>query len=241
MEKLLLGLLAMMFPLLAAAAQTEPASAPLRIVLVGDSTVCEYPAKGPDRGWGQFVAERFPLGAVEVINLAKPGRSTKTFIKEGLWSKAIAAKPDYVFIQFGHNDSHPPEQPESTSAATEYRRLLRVYIDETRSAGAIAILVTPMVRRTFHADGTLDDNLAPYAEAMTAVATEKKAALIDLHAASRALVEPLGPDAAQQFANMKTDRTHFNEKGARAMADLVFKGLPAASPRLAERLLAKIP
>ncbi len=215
------------------------ASAPLRIVLAGDSTVCDYPADGPDRGWGQFVGERFPPGSVEVINLAKRGRSTKTFIKEGLWAKALAAQPDYVFVQFGHNDSHAPDKPEATDAATEYRELLRRYVDEARAVGAVPILVTPMVRRTFQPDGKLDDNLAPYAEAMKAVAAEKNAALVDLHAASWALVEPLGPAAAQQFANKETDRTHFNEKVARAMADLVFRALPAAEPRLA-KLLAPV-
>lgn len=229
MKKLLLCLLALALSLLGLAAQSQPApaSAPLRIVLVGDSTMSEYAATGSDRGWGQFLAEHFDPGAVEVINLAKPGRSTKTFIKEGLWAKALAAKPDYVFVQFGHNDSHAPHLPESTDAATEYRELLRRYIDETRVAGAVPILVTPMVRRTFKPDGTLDDNLTPYAESMKTVAAEKNAMLIDLHAASWALVEPLGPDAAQQFANRENDRTHFNEKGARAMAGLVFQTLPA--------------
>ena len=227
---------------LRAAAEVAPASAPppetapVRIVLVGDSTVSDYAADRPDRGWGQYVAERFRSGSVEVFNHAKPGRSTKTFIKEGRWTRALADRPDYVFVQFGHNDSHAPEKPESTDAATDYRDYLRRYIDDSRAAGATPILVTPMVRRTFRPDGTLDDILAPYADAMKAVAVEKHVALIDLHSSSRALVEPMGPDAAQAFANKKTDRTHFNERGARAMAALVFKALPAAEPRLVSLL-----
>lgn len=225
----------------ASPSQTTSVSVPLRIVLAGDSTMCEYPSDVPDRGWGQFVAEHFRPGSVEVINLAKRGRSTKTFIKEGLWANALAAKPDYIFVQFGHNDSHASTQPESTNAATDYRDNLRRYIDDARAAGAVPILITPMVRRTFKPDGKLDDNLTPYAEAMKIVAAEKKVALIDLHAASWALVEPLGPEVAQQFANKETDRTHFNEKGARAMCDLVMQALPPIDPRLVKLLASKAP
>ena len=116
----------------------------------------QYPAAEPDRGWGQFIEEQFR--GVKVINLAAAGRSTKTFIKEGRWKKALEEKPDYVLIQFGHNDSHGPEKPESTDAATDYKEYLRRYIDESRAIGATPILVTPMVRRTFDADGKLQDD-----------------------------------------------------------------------------------
>jgi lysophospholipase L1-like esterase len=93
-----------------------------------------------------------------------------------------------------------------------------------------------MVRRTFDSAGKLTDGLAPYAEAMKQVASEKNAALIDLHASSQALVEKLGPEASAELANKKGDSTHFNEKGARAMADLVMKDLPTAAPALKEYL-----
>ena len=216
----------------------EPAPSSLRIVLIGDSTVCDYPATRPDRGWGQFIAEKFQPGSVTVINLAAAGRSTKTFITEGRWTKALAEKPDYVFIQFGHNDSHSADKPESTDPATTYRDYLRRYIDEARAIHATPILVTPMVRRTFGPDGKLADNLTPYADAMKAVAAEKKAALIDLHTASTLLISNLGPTAAQTLANKPTDVTHFNEKGARAMADLIINALPSASPKLARLLVS---
>ena len=108
---------------------------PLRVVIVGDSTVCNYPENRPERGWGQFIQERFNDGAVIVTNLAASGRSTKTFIKEGRWQKALEQKPDYVLIQFGHNDSHAPERPESTDAATDYKDYLRRYVDESRGRG----------------------------------------------------------------------------------------------------------
>jgi lysophospholipase L1-like esterase len=213
------------------------AGQPLKLLLVGDSTVCNYPAQRPDRGWGQYLEEHFQPGSVTVINHAASGRSTKTFIKQGRWQKALAEKPDYVFIQFGHNDSHAPENPESTSAAGDFRDYLRQYIDDARAAGATPILITPMVRRKFDPEGRLQDNLAPYADAIKAVAREKNCALIDLHTSSRSLVEELGPSRARTFANKPNDFTHFNETGARAMAALIVRDLPTAEPKLGKLLV----
>lgn len=212
---------------------------PLRIVIIGDSTVCEYPITRPDRGWGMFIKECFKEGTVEVTNLAAAGRSTKTFIQEGRWKKALEEKPDYVLIQFGHNDSHGPGKPESTNAATDYRDYLRRYIDESRAIGATAILVTPMVRRTFDAEGKITSNLIPYVNAMKEIGREKNVSVVDLHASSLALVEKLGPEASKAMANKKGDATHFNEKGARAMADLVVKQLPTAEPKLQAYMKAR--
>jgi lysophospholipase L1-like esterase len=216
----------------------DEASAPIRIVIIGDSTVCNYPATVPERGWGQFIEERFNIGTVKVINLAASGRSTKSFMKEGRWKKALDEKPNYVLIQFGHNDTHGPDKTEATDAATDYKVNLRRYVDESRAIGATPILVTPMVRRLFDANGKLKGELQRYADAMKEVGTERKVAVIDLHASSQALVEKLGPDASAEFANKKGDRTHFNEKGARAMADLVVKELPTAEPKLNSLLKA---
>ena len=92
-----------------AAPNAAVTQATIPVVIIGDSTVCNYAESRPVRGWGQFIAERFRTGTLEVINLAKAGRSTKTFIKEGLWQKALERKPAYVLIQFGHNDSHAPQ------------------------------------------------------------------------------------------------------------------------------------
>src|SRR5262249_35809366 len=107
---------------------TESGGVPVRIVIIGDSTVCDYPKTQPTRGWGQFIEERFKEGTVKVMNLAASGRSTKTFIQEGRWEKALLEKPDYVLIQFGHNDSHAPDHAEATDAGTDYKDYLRRYV-----------------------------------------------------------------------------------------------------------------
>ncbi len=212
----------------------NPSAEPLRMVIIGDSTVCEYPPESPLRGWGQFIQGYFKDN-VKVINLAASGRSTKTFIAEGRWQKALAERPRYILIQFGHNDSHGPDRPESTDAATGYKDYLRRYIDDARAISATPILVTPMVRRTFE-DGKLRDDLTAYAAAMKEVASEKKAAVVDLHAASLKLVTQLGEAASAKHANAPGDRTHFSEAGAKAMAELVMQELPAVEPSLQKHL-----
>lgn len=212
-------------------AEGEVKSGTILVVTVGDSTMANYPAAKPERGWGMYLQELLKPG-VGVSNLAANGRSTKTFMEEGRWKAALALKPDYVFIQFGHNDSHAKGKRESTDAATDFSGYLRNYVDEARDAGAVPVLVTPMLRRNYTADGKLDDILQPYADAMKAVAAEKSAPLIDLHSASRALYEELGPVAVAKFASEPEDRTHFNEPGARAMAELVAKELPRVAPKL---------
>jgi lysophospholipase L1-like esterase len=201
------------------------------VVIVGDSTVQTYPLDQPIRGWGQYIGERLSAN-VEVVNLALSGRSTKTFREEGLWGKALAAKGDWYLIQFGHNDSHEKGKPESTDPATDFRDNLRKFVDESRAAGGRPVLITPMHRRTFRADGGLADILEPYAEAMRVVAKEKDVPLVDLHGASGKLFLKLGDAGSADLSCAPTDRTHFSEKGARVMADLVAEGLKKNVPGL---------
>jgi len=212
----------------------KPATAPLKplqIVIIGDSTVCNWPVgdKLHREGWGMHIQEYF-VDEVTVSNLAVSGRSTKTFISEGRWTKALQEKPDIVLIQFGHNDSHAPTLPEATNAATDFRDNLRKYIDDARAIGAVPVLITPMCRRT------ATDNLQPYSDAMKAVAAEKHVALIDLHASSAKLYAELGPVGVQaleaNLANGQYDPTHFNAAGAQAMAKLVMAELPKEVPEI---------
>src|SRR4030042_984318 len=77
------------------------AETPLRLAIIGDSTVCEYPPDHACRGWGHYIRDYFN-NTVHVINLARSGRRPKTFINEGLWSKTLAETPDILLIPFGH-------------------------------------------------------------------------------------------------------------------------------------------
>lgn len=154
--------------------------AAVKIVLVGDSTVNDQ------GGWGTGFRGSFK-DEVQVTNLALNGRSSKSFRDEGAWAPALAAKPDYILIQFGHNDG-PGKGPErETDPRTTYRANLIRYIDEARAIGAKPVLVTSITRRNFDADGKLKtDSLEPYVEATRAAAKEKNVPLLDLYALTRA-------------------------------------------------------
>lgn len=201
---------------------------PLHVGLVGDSTVFEYPPESPMRGWGQVLAEYLP-GPVVLTNGAVCGASTRTFPAEK-WNSLLALHPTYVLIQFGHNDSHAKENPESTDPATGYPQNLRRYVCEARAAGVVPVLVTPVRRRTYLDSGRVTEELAPYAAAMKGVAQELGVPLIDLHAASGVLFEELGESGTEAFTVNKTDtadrpglgdRTHYTAAGARAIARLI--------------------
>jgi len=111
---------------------TVPASKPagtIRIVLAGDSTVTVK------AGWGGTpFAESFKEN-VQVINLAQGGRSSKSYRDEGWWDKVLAAKPDYVVIQFGHNDQPGKGPARETDPKTTFRQNIARYVDEARAAG----------------------------------------------------------------------------------------------------------
>lgn len=217
-------------PLLAFAQDAPPAK--IRLLLIGDSTVASYPNPPDDRpdltGWGQVFGEYF-TDQVLVINHAKSGRSSQSFLREGLWEKTLAVKADYVFIQFGHNDQKG--KPAATEAEGEFRDNLKRYIAEAREHGMKPILVTPVARRIF-AEGRAASTLGPYADAMKVVGEATKTPVIDLHASSVAHYDKLGDEASADYTAAATDRTHFSRKGALAMAKLVVEALHEQVPEL---------
>jgi lysophospholipase L1-like esterase len=188
-----------------------------KIVLVGDSTVND------EGGWGEGFRQLLDKAVQpppEVINLAKNGRSSKSFRDEGLWAPALAAKPAFILIQFGHNDE-PGKGPErETDPKTTYRANMIRYIEEAQAAGATPILVTSIVRRNFDAEGKIKrDRLVPYVEEVREIAKEKKVLLIDLYAMTLAQAEDL-PTSERESLNAitkdgKTDTTHLGPKGRR--------------------------
>ena len=187
------------------------AGRPIKVVLVGDSTVNDGGGWGPGfRAW--FGAE------VEVVNLAKNGRSSKNFRAEGLWAPAVAGKPDYILIQFGHNDGPGKGEDRETNPNTTFRENMTRYVEEARAAGAQPVLVTSIVRRVFTEDGKIRrDSLVPYVEAVRELAAALKVPLIDLYSLTLAQAERLGPDGCAdidaRLPDGKRDQTHLGPKG----------------------------
>lgn len=195
----------------------------LTIVLVGDSTVADYPPERKEMGWGQALPEFFD-DRIHVVNRARNGRSSKSFRNEGLWDEAMSHEPDYVLIQFGHNDNpgKGPERETDPSEGGDFRQNLRRYVEETRQAGATPVLVTPTTRRNYTEAGTIDaagKNL-PYAQATLAVAEELGCVVIDLNALTRELFNRLEEEHSH-WMQPEGDRTHFTPSGAHRVASLV--------------------
>ena len=201
---------------------------PPSIVLVGDSTVTDA------QGWGRGFAARL-ASDVRLLNLARGGRSSKSYRAEGLWAEALRAAPDYVLVQFGHNDM-PGKGPErETDPATSFRANLARYVDEARAAGAVPVLVTSLTRRIFGEDGRIHSNLEDYAEATRAVAKEKDVALVDLHARSIERLNALGAQAASAFDSVKpdgaVDQTHLDADGSALFGGIVARGAATRGAR----------
>jgi rhamnogalacturonyl hydrolase YesR/beta-xylosidase/lysophospholipase L1-like esterase len=200
----------------------------VRIALVGDSTVTEKSGWG--RGFKASVAD-----SAAVVNLARGGRSTKTYINEGHWQDALSRAPSHVLLQFGHNDVQGKGLDRETDLGT-FRANLRRYVDDTRAIGAKPILVTSLVRRNFDGEGRIQSDLIERAEATREVAAERQVPLIDLHAKSLELsTVSMGP--------MKTDgtidRTHLNAAGSTLFGAVVANELASVAPELAPHVRKK--
>ncbi len=99
---------AAVFVLLVGCATAPAAKAPRKLFIAGDSTAATYTAGDKNQqGWGAMLQPYFDPGKLVVVNAARGGRSSRTFITEGHWEKMLAEvrAGDFVIIQFGHNDS----------------------------------------------------------------------------------------------------------------------------------------
>jgi lysophospholipase L1-like esterase len=177
------------------AATTQSA---IRIILVGDSTVALH------NGWGPgFCALASP--DVTCLDLGKNGRSSRSYRDEGSWDRVMnelkavsAGQETYVLIQFGHNDQ-PGKPGRSTDLTTEFPANMRRYVQDVKSTGAKAVLITPLTRRSFK-NGQLKNDLAGWADATRRVAREEGVPHLELNAESWAAVQKMGAVEANTLA-----------------------------------------
>ena len=215
---------------------------PVRIFLIGDSTMANKPFENnPERGWGQVFGNYFKP-EVEIHNHARNGKSTKSFITEGLWKVVLDSlkSGDYLFIQFGHNDAKQSDSSRYAEPFGGYRTNLIRYINEARAKGAKPVLITPVNRRNFDSAGRIIDSHKLYSESMKNVAKETNTQLLDLHEKSMKLFDSLGveetkkiflwlsPGESSIFPEGKKDNTHFSLYGAGVVAKLVVECIEAS-------------
>ena len=215
-----------MFFLLAAAIPAET----IRVALVGDSTVQD------ESGWGPGFSASFSV-PVEVVNAARGGQSSKSYLEANHWPLALSGKPNYVLIQFGHNDGPGKGPNRETDPKTSFRFNMIRYVDEARAAGATPVLVTSIVRRTFDSDGKIHpDQLVPYVAEVRQIAAEKNVSLIDLYALTKAQAEKLGNPGAESLGTKtpdgKQDHTHLGPLGAREIGAMAAAELVKVAPQL---------
>jgi len=220
--------------------------------MCGDSTMSIKEKKAyPETGWGMpFVY--FWDSTINIENLAKNGRSTSSFRNEGLWQIVLdkAAEGDYVFIQFGHNDEVPTKKTYTTEA--EFKNNLKQYVTEARSKKTIPILLTPMARRKFDANGKIEGTHDVYSQIVRDVAKEEKVVLFDMDKITQQLYQQFGVDNSKllfmqlklnehpNYPEGRDDNTHFNELGARLNAQLVLTEIRSLVPDLADRIVKPV-
>ena len=212
---------------------------PITIHLAGDSTMAEkQPDKRPETGWGEMLQQYFPANLVRVMNHAKNGRSTRTFISEGLWQQLLDSTKagDYVFIEFGHNDEVPSKVDRYTPP-DQYRVNLARMVADTRAKQAIPVLLTPVARRKFEKNGTVADSHHAYSEIVRDVAHELHVPLIDMDRKSAALLAIYGEENSKKlflqvdsgvnanYPHGVHDNTHFSPAGAQEMARIAVEGM----------------
>lgn len=222
--------------------QAEVARPVPTLFIAGDSTA----ANGiPNAiGWGRMFGDYFDKTKIKVENSAIGGRSSRTFVSEGRWDRLIAEvkEGDFVIIQFGHNDGGPiSSRPargsllglgeatrEIDNAAGQHEIVhtfgwyIRKMIGDTRSKGALPILVSLTVRN-FWNDGYVERGSGRYGKWTREIAEAEKVAFVDLTTIIADRYDPMGQVAVNAF--FPRDHVHTSNDGARLNARLVVSGL----------------
>jgi lysophospholipase L1-like esterase len=193
------------------------------VAIAGDSTVTDQPADYPYlpatsySGWGQML--QFFLGSrIAVSNHSHSGLTTESFRSEGhhrIFMRYLQPG-DLALLQFGHND----QKLDHLKASGGYRQRLLEYIEELLERGVQPVLITPLGRNSWTADGEYNDLLSEYAEEVIRIGAERNVPVIDLHGYSVDLIKKLGREQAKAYFFPK-DFTHTNDCGAFLMAAFI--------------------
>ncbi len=217
----------------------------INIYMIGDSTMApKSEEQRPKTGWGEVLSDYFS-DDVRILNYAKNGRSTKSFIDEGRWQLVLDSlkKGDYLIVQFGHNDQKSGN-PMLYASPEDYATNLKMFIDEASRKGAIPILMSPIVRRRFDAEVSFFDTHGKYPSKSREIATKCNVLFVDMHLKSLEMVVQSGPEISKNFflwlqpgesvnyPEGLEDNTHFSPLGAKKMAGLAVEGIAGLDTKL---------
>lgn len=221
--------------------------------LMGDSTMADKDLsyENPERGWGQRLKSHVDTNVI-VANYAQNGRSTKSVQTLGIWDnvKRDLKAGEYLFIQFGHNDSKESDTTRYAAPFGAYQENIRSFVDYALSVGARPVLFTPVSRRWFDDKGNLKVNChGDYPEAVSQVAKEYGLPLIDANKVTQEWLISLGDEASRKYymwidkgvnpkhPDGKIDNTHTNVAGARQIVNLLLPEIVKVIPELASHIV----
>jgi lysophospholipase L1-like esterase len=236
------------------ALQAHAASGAPTVFIAGDSTASSYePKPNRQQGWAAVLQPFFNEKKLHVVDAARGGRSSRTFISEGHWDKMLADvhKGDFVIIQFGHNDSgavnqEPPgstkplrargsipgignESQEIDNVVTGKHETVYTFGWYLRKmiADTRAKGATPILLTTTRTnswhDGRVDCPSDTYRLWTWQTSVNEKAAFVDLSRMAADRYQAEGPQAVT--AQFIEDTVHSNIDGAVANAKNVVSGL----------------
>jgi len=212
------------------------------LFVIGDSTANNNANGG--LGWADPFVSYFDTAKINVVNRARGGRSSRTFVTEGLWTNVLneLKAGDFVVIQFGHNDGGPldtgrargslpgtgEETQEITTAANTrevvhtYGWYMRKFIADAKAKGAKPIVASLTVRNIW-VDGKVERGSGKFGQWAMEVAKAEGVPFFDLTKIIADQYEKLGQDNVKElFAG---DHTHTSPKGADLNAASVVTGL----------------
>lgn len=207
----------------------------MKILLAGDSTVAHYDEKqAPMSSWGDGLVKilKDENIQIEVLNFAKPGATTKSFVEEGLWRelKSNIQPNDLVIIQFGHNDQ---KELSGVTPNGFYINLTNM-ISEIRELSGRAILCTPPERRA-NVQGEWKQTLVQECLLIERISKEFEVPLIHLNEYSRFSYENsltiegtkkyftwLGVNEYPRYPVGLQDDTHFSLLGGELLGKYIY-------------------
>ena len=222
--------------------------------VIGDSTANNV----NHRGWGDPFGDYFDQEKAQTVNRARAGRSSRTFITEGLWEKVRAElKPgDYVLIQFGHNDGSAPDKDRARGSLPglgeeskqftmpngnqetvyTFGHYMRQMIGETKAAGALPVVLSLTVRNIWK-EGKVERGNGQFSPWSAAIARAAGVPFADVTNAIADQYDKLGEVKVKAW--FPEDHTHTSPEGADFTASLVVGALKGINSPLGAFLSAK--
>lgn len=205
-----------------------------KIFMIGDSIMQTNKAdKYPQTGWGQVLNLFVDDNEVEIINLAKNGTSTKSFLEQGRFNfvEENIKEDDVLLIGFAHNDEKINDPLRYTTPHETFIKNLTYFINVAKKHKATPILITPLIRRKYE-NGRIVNTHGEYVEAIIECAKINKVDYIDINYLSTTFFESIKEeDSLRYFMNFEKglylnyplgqkDDSHLRYDGAYLVASL---------------------